>query len=218
LLALKLAMTVREDSAALEARIRAHCEEAELRHATTLLLQGYGRELLGFLIARLRDRDAAGEVFSRFTEDLWRGIADFRWQCSARVWAYTLARHAASRYLHETRRRRVVQLPLSVAGPLSGIAEQIRTSTLHSLRTETKSQLRLLRERLPLDDQTLLVLRVNRGLAWTEIAQVMLHEGEVADRDLLEKGAARLRKRYQVAREKLRAMAEAAGLGPRAKG
>lgn len=207
-----------ETGAALETGIRQHCERGELRDAATLLVQGYGREVLGFLITRLRDREAASEVFSRFTEDLWRGIAGFRWQCSARVWAYTLARHAASRYLREARKRRVVQLPLSAAGPISNIAEQIRTSTLHSARTETKSQLRLLRERLPLEEQTLLILRVNRGLAWTEIAQVMLHDHEIADRELLAKGAARLRKRFQVAKEKLHAMAKAAGLGPRPEG
>ncbi len=206
-------MTVRQDNAELEANIRAHSDKGQLRQATTLLLEGYGREVLGFLITRLRDRDAGGEVFSRFTEDLWRGIASFRWQCSARVWAYTLARHAASRYQRETRRRRLVQLPLSVAGPISAIAEQIRTGTLASARTETKSQLRLLRERLPLEDQTLLILRINRGLAWSEIAQVMLHEGEVEDQALLEKGAARLRQRYQAAKHKLRAMADQSGLG-----
>jgi RNA polymerase sigma-70 factor (ECF subfamily) len=196
----------------LEQRIRARCEAGEKKQAVTLLLEGYGREVLGFLISHLRDRDAAHEVFAQFTEDLWRGLDGFRWQCSARVWSYTLARHAASHYIHDARRRRARQVPLSRAGPVSEIAERIRTATRASARTESKSLVARLRERLPDDDQTLLILRINRRLAWTEIAQVMLHDGEVVDGAILEKEAVRLRKRYQSAKEKLQKLAEAEGL------
>ncbi|HKU38072.1 MAG TPA: hypothetical protein VJR89_07995 [Polyangiales bacterium] len=193
----------------LEARIRALCEAGDKRRAATLLLEGYGAELLGFLLARLRDRDAAAEVFSAFTEDMWRGLDGFGWRCTARVWAYTLARHAASHYLRQAHRRR--ERPLA-SGALSAIEQQIRTESSASARSEAKSQLVLLRERLPRDDQLLLILRVNRQLAWTEIAQVMLHEGEVVDTAQLEREAARLRQRYQKAKHKLKALAIEAGL------
>jgi RNA polymerase sigma-70 factor (ECF subfamily) len=182
------------------------------KKAATLLLEGYGREILGFLISRLCDRTAAEEVFSRFTEDLWRGLDGFRWRCTARVWAYTLARHAASHYIREARRRRARDLPISRAGPLSEIEERLRTETLASARTGASSQVARLRERLPADEQTLLILRINRKLAWTEIAQVMLHEGEVVEDSVLERESVRLRKRYQSAKEKLRKMALDAGL------
>jgi RNA polymerase sigma-70 factor (ECF subfamily) len=201
-----------DERAALEAQIRALCEAGDKHKAATLLLEGYGREILGFLISRLRDHEAASEVFSRFTEDLWRGLDGFRWRCSARVWAYTLARHAASHYIRDARRRRARDVPLSHAGPLSNIGERIRTATITSARTERKSQVARLRERLPADDQMLLILRINRRLSWTEIAQVMLHEGEVVEDSLLEREAVRLRKRYQSAKKKLRSMAVEAGL------
>lgn len=197
---------------ALELKIRALCEASDRQRAATLLLKGYGREVFGFLMSRLRDSDAANEVFSRFTEDLWRGLDGFRWQCSARVWSYTLARHAASHYLQETRRQRERHPSLSRVGPLSEIAERIRTATLTSARTESKSRIARLRERLPADAQMLLLLRVNRRLAWIEIAQVMLHEGEVVENAVLEKEAIRLRKRYQAAKERLRKMALEEGL------
>jgi RNA polymerase sigma-70 factor (ECF subfamily) len=200
------------DRDALEARIRAHCEAGEKKRAATALLEGYGREILGFLIARLRDRDAADDVFAQFAEDVWRGLEGFRWQCSARVWSYTLARHAASHYIDDARRRRGRNVPLSRAGPLSEIAERIRTATHVGARTESRTRIAELRESLPLDDRTLLVLRVNRKLGWKEIAQVMLHEGEVTDEAVLEKEAVRLRKRYQLAKDKLRQMAEEQGL------
>jgi RNA polymerase sigma-70 factor (ECF subfamily) len=78
--------------------------------------------------------------------------------------------------------------------------------------SEAKSQLARLRERLPADDQMLLILRIHRKLAWSEIAQIVLHKGEMADQAALEKEAIRLRKRYQLAKEKLQKMALKEGL------
>jgi len=204
-------VTAPEDREALELRIHALCKAGDKKGAATLLLEGYGRELFGFLIAHLRDRDAAGDVFAQFAEDLWRGLDGFRWQCSARVWSYTLTRHAASRYIHDVRRRRARNVPLSRAGPLSEIAEKIRTTTRVGARTEARSQIAQLREELPAEEQTLLILRVNRKLGWKEIAHVMLGD-DVAEDDALEKEAARLRKRYQLAKDKLRRMAVERGL------
>jgi RNA polymerase sigma-70 factor, ECF subfamily len=205
-------VTAPEDREGLEQRIRALCEAGEKKRAATLFLEGYGREIFGFLVARLRDRDAASDVFSQFTEDLWRGLDGFRWQCSARVWSYTLARHAASRYIDDVRRRRGRDVPLSRAGPLSEIAERIRTGTRAGARTEARSRIAQLRESLPVDDQTLLILRVNRKLGWREIAQIMLREGESGDDEELDREAGRLRKRYQLAKDKLRQMAVEQGL------
>jgi RNA polymerase sigma-70 factor, ECF subfamily len=199
---------------ALEARIRGCQEVGDKKAAATALLDGYGRELFGFLVAHLRDRDAATEVFSDFTEDLWRGLDGFRWQCSARVWSYALVRHAASRYLKSARRRGMRHVGLSRAGPLSAIEEKVRTATLAAARTESRSRVARLRQRLPEDDQTLLILRVSRGLGWLEIAQVMAGEGEPLAEAAATKEAARLRKRYQLAKDKLRQMAIEEGLVP----
>ena len=201
-----------EEREAFELRIRELCGASDKAAAATLLLEGYGYEIAGFLVSRLRDRDAASDVFSAFTEALWRGLDGFRWQCSARVWAYTLARHAASRYIEDARKRRARHVPLSRMGALSEMVEKIRTETLASARTESKSLIARLRERLPPDDQMLLVLRVNRNLSWPEIAMVMLHDGEAVEEAVLAKEAARLRQRYQAAKEKLRRMAEKEGL------
>jgi RNA polymerase sigma-70 factor (ECF subfamily) len=199
------------ERATLEDRIRAACRAGDKKEAATALLEGYGQELLGFLIGHLRDREAAGEVFSQFTEDLWRGLDGFRWQCSARVWSYTLVRNAATRYGKEAQRRRGRQVPLSRAGPLSEIAEKIRTATLTADRTDTRSRMAKLRESLRPEDETLLLLRVNRKLGWKEIAQVMFHEGESAESDVLTKEAVRLRQRYTALKEKLRRMAAEQG-------
>jgi RNA polymerase sigma-70 factor (ECF subfamily) len=197
---------------ALEARIRAACQAGEKKRAATTLLEGYGQELLGFLIAHLRDREAAAEVFSQFTEDLWRGLDGFRWQCSARVWSYTLLRNAATRHANDARRQRARNVPLSHAGPLSEIEQKIRTATLAAAQTENKGKIERLRESLCPEDQSLLVLRVNRKLGWKEIAQVMFHAGETSDDEALAKEATRLRQRYQSVKERLRRLAKEQGI------
>jgi hypothetical protein len=62
------------------------------------------------------------------------------------------------------------------------------------------------------DDQTLLILRVNRKLGWKEIALVMLGDSEGPEEEAIEKESVRLRKRYQLAKDKLRQMAVEQGL------
>src|ERR1700679_11597 len=180
-----------EQREAHEQRIRDRCDAGDTKGAATALLEAYGGEVLGFLVARLRDREAAAEVFSRFTEDLWKGMGAFRWECSARVWAYMLARHAASHHLRHERRYRGRHVSLARAGPLSALEERIRTATLTSARTEARSRAAKLRERLPIEDQTLLILRINRRLGWREIALVMAKDGVGATDDALDRHAAR---------------------------
>jgi RNA polymerase sigma-70 factor (ECF subfamily) len=119
-----------------------------------------------------------------------------------------------SRYIKDLRRRRGRQVSLSRAGPLSEIEQKIRTATLTAARSDARSRVAQLRDMLAADDQTLLILRVNRGLGWKEIAQVMVHDGKVVPDALLEKEAVRLRKRYQLAKEKLRRLAQEQGLVP----
>jgi RNA polymerase sigma-70 factor (ECF subfamily) len=195
-----------------EARIRGAFDSQDLRTAATLLLELYGAEIYGFLVARLRSSELAAEVFSDFTEDLWRGIGSFRWVCSSRAWAYTLARHAASRAIR--RRKRAPVVSLSRAGPLSEIADRIRVETAAALKTETRDRFVQLRQQLPLQDQMLLMLRVNRELPWLDIARIMGDgsNGGALPPQSYAATATRLRKRFQKAKEKLRKMAEEAGL------
>lgn len=199
-----------------EERIHAAFAAGDLERAATALLEIYGSEIFGFLVVRLRNTELASEAFADFTEDLWRGLAGFRWLCSARAWAYTLARHAASRAIRQRRRRGARVVPLSNAGPISELAERVRSETAIELRTTTRNRIVELREQLPMGDQMLLMLRVNRGLPWLDIARIMA-KGSVDDAtqlpsEILTTEASRLRKRFQKAKEKLRRMATEAGL------
>lgn len=195
-----------EQRAALEAEIRGHCEAEHWGPAATAALKGYGPEVLGYLSAMCRTETDAAEVFSTFCEDMWKGLPGFRWQSSFRTWAYTLARHALYRLSRDPHRRRERNLALSQSPEVFQMVEQVRTTTMLHLRTETKNKFTALREQLEPDDRTLLILRVDRKLAWNEIARIMSeHEEPTADQ--IKRGAATLRKRFERAKERLRKLA-----------
>jgi RNA polymerase sigma-70 factor, ECF subfamily len=194
-----------------EAAIREAWNRGDYEKATTRLIVGYGPEIQGYLEAWMRDRTAAAEAFAMFAQDLWIALPRFEWRCSARGWAYTLARNAGRRHAKAERRQQERQAPIA-EGLLSEVAAQTRTRTNTYLKTEVKDRMRELRERLPLEDQQILILRVSRNLSWPEIAMVLTEDGLMSTSEELEREAARLRKRFQLAKDRLRAMARDEGL------
>jgi RNA polymerase sigma-70 factor (ECF subfamily) len=89
---------------------------------------------------------------------------------------------------------------------------EVRTATLSFLRTERRTQLAALREALAPEDQTLLILRVDRKLSWEELAVVLGSDPNLSGADALKREAARLRKRFQIVKSKLRKQAVKHGL------
>ena len=185
---------------------------ADLASAATTIVRGYGAEIYGFLVARMRDETAATDVFSMFTEDLWRGLPGFEGRASLRVWAYTLARHAAIRHQAAPHRRRDRNVSLSEIDALSKLAERVRTETSPFLRTELKTKLAELRDRLSEEERTLLILRVERGLEWVDVARVFFPELAGNMDGQLKAETARLRKRFQKVKTRIRRLAKEAGL------
>jgi RNA polymerase sigma-70 factor (ECF subfamily) len=200
----------------LEQAIRGRTDALDFAGAAEAAIRGYGREIFEFIAALHRDESAAAEVFSLFTEGLWRGLPRFAWHCSFRTWAYAVARKASLRHRRDARRRAARNLPLPEGSRLSDIADAVRTETLPFLRTERKSRLTELRESLPPEDQTLLMLRVDRQLAWNDLAQVMREDDAgPLEGEALKREAARLRKRFQLVKERLYELARREGLvGP----
>lgn len=94
---------------------------------------------------------------------------------------------------------------------LSQVAEKVRSQTASYLKTARRSAIDALRATLPEDDQRLLVLRVDRELQWNELAEIFLDDPN-ADAAALEREAARLRKRFQLVKEKLLALGKKQGL------
>lgn len=187
----------------LEQGIRHRLEQDDREGAATLAIRGYGAEIYGFLVAFHRDEQDAAEVFALFSERLWRDLASFRGDSSFRTWAYSLARHASLNYCRDARRRNRRQQPLPGDSALTAAVAHVRTQTVSYLRTDRRTHFTALRESLPAEDQAILVLRVDRGLAWNDLAHVLHQGAEPLSGLALAREAARLRKRFQLVKARL---------------
>jgi RNA polymerase sigma-70 factor, ECF subfamily len=196
--------------ASLEDRIRTEHAAGALREAATVALEGYGAEILGFLVAILRDENAAREIFSTFCEDVWVGLPRFQWRSSFRTWAYALARHAADRHRRSPEQRRRVPLDDHV----SVLAAQVWRSTRTELRSRARDRVAALRETLDPDEQALLVLRIDRSMSWDEIVTAMETPGAALEPEEQRRRSAALRKRFERIKADLRDRAIAEGLVP----
>jgi RNA polymerase sigma-70 factor (ECF subfamily) len=186
-----------------EARIAACLEAGQLAEAATEGLRAYGAEIGGYLAAVLRDPTAAADVFSDVCEDIWRGIARFKRDSSFRTWAYAVAWNAAKMWRRDAFRRRVRRLETS---EYSQLADRLARSTLVHADPMAADRLARLRATLTPFEQSLLILRIDRGLPWREIAQILAEPETLIDPATLRKQYERLKQRLldQAAREGLR--------------
>jgi RNA polymerase sigma-70 factor (ECF subfamily) len=184
---------------------RALCSLLDARRydqATTLAIQGYGPELLAFLHARLNDLQAARETFAWLAEDLWRGMPGFQRKSTIRTWAYAVARNAAHRYADRELRARRMNIPISEVSRASALAVQLPSTNDQSERVAR------LRAQLDEEEQTLLTMRLDKQLPWREVALVFLYkDGAPPEEAAIEREAARLRKRFQLLKSRLRTLA-----------
>jgi RNA polymerase sigma-70 factor (ECF subfamily) len=111
-------------------------------------------------------------------------MSKFRRECSVRTWAYKLARHSLHRFRRDPYRRRGRRLETEELSHLADRISSVAGQKSRDARFERARQI------LSDDDQTLLVLRLDRRLSWSEVATVLTDEGEpVAE--------AAVRKRYE---------------------
>ncbi len=99
-------------------------------------------------------------------------------------------------------RRRVRRLATS---DYSRLAERLLVSSLRQDPLVAADRLAKLRESLKPEEQTLLILRVDKGLSWKEIAQVLADEEAPPD-------VGALRKRFERLKERLLRLAREEGL------
>jgi RNA polymerase sigma-70 factor, ECF subfamily len=170
--------------------------------ATERALRAYGPELIGWLCSMLPSESDAHDAFSTLSEQLWRSLARFDGRCSVRTWCYMLARQAAGRVRGQPRRERE-QLVSSVPSLMHAVTHVWNTTRVEAQRE--RDVYAEIRRELDEDDQTLLVLRVDRDLPWRDIAIVIL--GEDASEDEITRRAAALRKQFERVKDQLRALA-----------
>jgi len=188
----------------LDRRVREAFDAGDLHAAAEHILDTLGGDLVRVIHARFRNEQITADVFSSLAEDLWRGLPGFTFRCSVRAWLFTLVRNAGNRHLDRELRRERAQVPLSDAPELRNAVGRARTQTLAGMPSDGAERLTQLRNELSEDDQLLLTLRVDRELDFREIAVVMLGD-EKAERPEVVREAARLRKRFQLIKGRLRA-------------
>jgi RNA polymerase sigma-70 factor (ECF subfamily) len=190
--------------AEVEAPIREAHVRGDLTAATTAALELYGDELYRFLVATLASETDAGDVSAELWELIWSSLPSFEWRSSFRTWAYVLGRRACLRFRRTEGARRTRRLSDTA---ISRIEQQLRTSVWY-LRDTVRDGMSALRAQLDDDERALLYLRVDRELAWREVAALMLG-GEVDA-----KAEAAIRRRFTRLKKRLREMAKDAGLVP----
>lgn len=190
-----------------ELALREAFQTGDVDRALTETVETYGPEVLGYLVSRLRDHDAANDAFSATCESLCNSISSFGWRCSMRTWMYKLARSAVSHHGRRPENRAEHNIRIS---QVSQVAARLRTQTRDYLRTDVKDRFAELRQELEPDDQTLLILRVDRGLDWIEVVTV-LSDAELEPEEE-KRAAAKLRQRFGAVKKRLKTRAVETGL------
>jgi RNA polymerase sigma-70 factor (ECF subfamily) len=181
----------------LDNQVRDLIETHKIADATTLVLRVLGPEILGFLCGVLGDHDG-DEVFSAFSVRLWRSIERFEWRCTLRTWTYVIARREIGKFRRGERRHVEGHVPLS---GMEDVLEAVRKT--HTTLAAGRNTLTRLRDELPIEDRTLLILRVDRNLAFDDIALAFADEAEALGDDDIKRESARLRKRFQLVKQRL---------------
>lgn len=159
-----------------ECAVRASLREGDTQAGVRATLALHGPELFGFLCAVLDDRETATRVYADVVHRITTELGELRWRCSLRTWTYWIAR----RELQDRRRRGAPAQP--------GVGEADPEVTESNRPAGT---LRL-RGNLAEEDREILILRVDRGLGWNELAMTAL--GQEASKEALEREAGKLRR------------------------
>jgi RNA polymerase sigma-70 factor, ECF subfamily len=190
-----------DDQDILEDRLLGLLAAGKAEEAATAAIKGYGPQVLRYLRSVLGNEDDSREAFSQFSENLWRGLPEFRGTAPFRIWAYRIAWNVACDMRKQPWRNRRRRLE---TGEATLIAKTVETST--GERVELRRQeLLALREALSLDDRALAALRIDQGLSWAECAEVLSRDGRTVKPNTLTK-------RFERIKERLGALARKRGL------
>ena len=190
------------DASVLDGDVATLLARGDASSAAASVVRALGPGLLGYLTALLRDEDNARDVLAEVAEHVLIALPRFRGDSTVKTWTYRIAWRTAMHFRDDPHRRRATSLRSSVARSL---VDEVRSSTAAYRRTAARDWLETARRELSIEDQSLLTLRLDRGMSWADVAEVMGATGGAADQ-------AALRKRFERIKSRLRAAAERDGV------
>jgi RNA polymerase sigma-70 factor (ECF subfamily) len=190
-----------------EAAVREALVRDDARRGIEATVALYGAEVFGFVSGVIDDPVAARDTYLRFAERLRRHLVLFRWHCSLRTWCYALARR-------ETAHHRAAAPGPSVPPSSPGTA-RAGVDSLGAWTTggpTLRGGIDILRAELAPEDREILVLRVDRGFSWRDVAFTALGDASEGD---IQREAERLAVRFAAIKDALARAAVAHGITPR---
>lgn len=181
----------------LEDRVKALVGRSSVGEAADAVIRSLAPEVLGYLSTVSGDRSLADEAFSIYCERVWRGLGRFEFRSSLRTWSYVIARRSLQRAIRNRTRQRRGEIQLAT-GEWNAMAKPIAST----MGTRNHALVTQIRRELDEYELSLLVLRLDRNMSWTDVARV-LHPDEPADRV-----SARVRKRFERTRRRIRKMTD----------
>lgn len=171
----------------------------KMRAAAEEVIRAHGQRIRLYLLSLLREPDVADDAYSLWCEWIFSALDRYEGASSLRTWAYGVAHNAARRIRDDAFRRR--RCSLSRAGTSRAAARNSSSARRHE---RSARLLDAIREKLSLDEQGLLTLRVDHGLEWEAVSAILsAGESQVT--------ATALRKRFERLKDRIRQLAADAG-------
>jgi RNA polymerase sigma-70 factor (ECF subfamily) len=190
---------------------RAHAA-GEHKRAIELTVRLWGPTIASHLHGIIDNRADAEEAFSEWAESLLTAIPGFEWQSSLKTYLFAVAYYARCNMLRrrQKQRRREGAVPTS---QVSAIAAEVWFVTVRDVPAEVLARVNALRQHLTPDERSILLLRVDQGLSWDDVARVLPPEvrGEGTESEI----NARLRTRFKRLVKRLDQFAKDQGLKDR---
>ncbi|HEY1690533.1 MAG TPA: hypothetical protein VGG39_00140 [Polyangiaceae bacterium] len=181
-----------------EAEVKERLAAGDRASVWELVVQAYGAEIYGFVVAVLDDGFEAEDIYAGVCNRVAADLPSFAWTCALRTWAYGIARKELA--------ARGRAAPGRVGGSRTLHELPDPTSTVSFRPIESRARMTVLRRRLPREDRVLLVLRIARSFDWPDIAKIAI--GWDANALDLAREARRLRARMAELRSVLARAAE----------
>jgi RNA polymerase sigma-70 factor (ECF subfamily) len=151
------------DDATLIARVRNGDE-----HAADLLVRRYLGDVHAVTLRVLRDSELAQDAAQEAFINALRGLRRFRGEASFRTWLLRIALNAARTVARRQFQRR--EIPLDVVQETA--TDEADAANVVAINDEA-ARIRQVLERLPEKQRMAVTLRVNQGLSYQEIGQVL---------------------------------------------